>query len=98
MGVGEAVHVDVPIISYPKPEDTYWAGPVRHDLIQSSVTLRNRRYQFWINSLIPVPAAKYYGNYTLFVEGMEIITIRIQTEGELYSISVNLHVKGTQYA
>jgi hypothetical protein len=29
---------------------------------------------------------------------MEIITIRIQTEGELYSISVNLHVKGTQYA
>lgn len=79
--VRETIHVNVPIISFPEPEDAYWAGPIRHDQIQTNVALRNRRYQFWISSQIPIPAAKYYGNYTLVVEGLDIVTVRIQAGG-----------------
>ncbi|XP_048750758.2 uncharacterized protein LOC125662560 [Ostrea edulis] len=83
--VRETIHVNVPIISFPEPEDAYWAGPIRHDQIQTNVALRNRRYQFWISSQIPIPAAKYYGNYTLVVEGLDIVTVRIQAGDRVLS-------------
>ncbi|XP_062567178.1 uncharacterized protein LOC134229439 [Saccostrea cucullata] len=77
---GEAVSLNVPVISYPEPEHAYWMGPVEHDKIKTIIAQRNRPYKLWISSDIPIFSLKCYGNYSLFLDGMIIVTIQIHNK------------------
>ncbi|XP_062603870.1 uncharacterized protein LOC134265667 [Saccostrea cucullata] len=77
---GEVVSLSVPVISYPEPKHAYWMGPVEHDRIKTIIAQRNRPYQLWISSDIPIFNPKCYGNYSLFLDGKIIVTIQIQNK------------------
>ncbi|XP_062577815.1 uncharacterized protein LOC134239665 [Saccostrea cucullata] len=73
-----SVTVNVPIISNPKPRLVTWNGPLLNFDISTTMSQRNEVYQHWVSSTITILNESFLGNYTVFGEGIKLVTIEVR--------------------
>ncbi|XP_062593256.1 uncharacterized protein LOC134254741 [Saccostrea cucullata] len=71
------ITVDVPIISNPKPISVKWLGAVPTEAFYTTISRGSDFFHHWIYSTIPIYNDSILGNYTLFVDDVDLASIRI---------------------
>ncbi|XP_061180580.1 hemicentin-1-like, partial [Saccostrea echinata] len=81
---GPNVNVDVslPVIANPltSTSEFSWSGPTSESISIKVSQRDNVIYKHWINSTIPVPTKRSFGNYTLTYKGEVFVEITINAE------------------
>ncbi|XP_061180582.1 uncharacterized protein LOC133189191 [Saccostrea echinata] len=76
------VHVSLPFIANPLTSSSgfTWSGPTSHSISTKISQRDNVIYKHWINSTIPIPDRRSFGNYSLKYKRKVIANITIKAE------------------
>ena len=89
------VTVLVPIIAYPKPQNISWVGgplTAPRYTIEGTITPKKMSYvyRYLVKGNIRLVNESIFGNTTLYIDGVEVVTMFILKKGKLTTNSVNL--------
>ncbi|XP_061170397.1 uncharacterized protein LOC133179720 [Saccostrea echinata] len=83
-GKNVKVFVTVPVLANPLPSSFHsrisWQGPGYLNITNTVSKSDNVIYKHWINSTIPIPDQRCFGNYTVTYNGTVIVNIAINAE------------------